>query len=204
LAGFVLAAAALPVLLWVVLPAGDPWRTGAVTFYALSLALLYGASALYHGVRGPARLLGRLQRLDHVAIFFLIAGTYAPVCLIALRGPVGWGLMAGQAAVGAAGIALAVWGRTRAHEAVRVALYLVMGWMVALAAGPVRAALPPAGQAWLVAGGVAYTLGAVVFATDRPHLWPGRFSAHDLWHLFVLTGSALHFVFVLRFVAPAG
>jgi hemolysin III len=75
-----------------------------------------------------------------------------------------------------------------------------MGWMVVLAFAPLRAALPPDGLAWLVAGGVIYTVGAVIFAVDKPHLWPGKFSAHDLWHLFVMGGSACHFVVMAGFI----
>jgi hemolysin III len=77
-----------------------------------------------------------------------------------------------------------------------------MGWLVVAVSGPVREALPPAGFAWLIAGGLAYSVGAVIFATDRPHLWPGRFSAHDLWHVFVMAGSACHAILVLSYIAP--
>jgi len=80
-------------------------------------------------------------------------------------------------------------------------LYIVMGWLALVAFGPLRAALPPAAIRGLVLGGLLYTIGAVVFATDRPHLWPGRFSAHDLWHVFVLAGSAAHFWVILEYLA---
>ena len=86
----------------------------------------------------------------------------------------------------------------------RVTLYILMGWLAVLAWPVLQAVLPPVGRAWLVAGGVLYTGGCVIYATDRPHLWPGKFSAHDLWHLFVLAGSACHFVLMLGFVAPMG
>jgi hemolysin III len=77
-----------------------------------------------------------------------------------------------------------------------------MGWGSLVALGPLRTALSPAGFGWLLAGGVVYSIGTIIFALDRPHLWPGKFSAHDLWHLFVLGGSACHFFVILRFVAP--
>jgi hemolysin III len=200
-AGFLMSVAALPVLL--VAASGDGWRTLGAIIYGISLILLYGSSTLYHGAHASRSTLARLQRLDHIAIFLLIFGTYAPLCLNNLRGPVGWGLLAAEGTLATIGIVLAAIGRTRAVEAVRVGLYLVMGWLVVAVAGPVREALPPAGFAWLLAGGLAYSVGAVIFATDRPHLWPGRFSAHDLWHLFVLAGSVLHFGFIWRFVAGA-
>jgi len=85
---------------------------------------------------------------------------------------------------------------------VRVLLYAVIGWLALAAAGPLRHALTPAGFGWLFAGGLLYTAGGLIFAADRPHLWPGRFNAHDLWHLFVLAASACHYVVMLRYVAP--
>jgi hemolysin III len=86
---------------------------------------------------------------------------------------------------------------------VRVACYVVMGWLAVAAAGPLRRVLPPAALGWLLAGGVFYSVGAVIFATDRPRLWPGRFGAHDLWHCLVLAGSACHFVMVAEYIAAA-
>ena len=91
----------------------------------------------------------------------------------------------------------------RAPEWVRVVLYLLMGWLAVVAIGPLHRAMPPAAFAWLVVGGVLYTVGAVVYATDRPHLWPGKFSAHDLWHVFVLGGSGCHFAMMVRLAAAA-
>jgi hemolysin III len=124
---------------------------------------------------------------------------------------VGWWLLGAEIALALVGIALIAARRdarypnhARAHEVVRLVLYLVMGWLVVAFAGPVFQTLTPGAAFWLVAGGVAYSVGAVVFATDRPHLWPGRFSAHDLWHLFVLAGSGAHVAFVLGYVLRGG
>jgi hemolysin III len=83
-----------------------------------------------------------------------------------------------------------------------VALYVLMGWLIVIAAGPLTRTLSGAGLDWLIAGGLAYSVGTVIFATERPRLWPGVFSAHELWHVFVLAGSACHFVMMVRFVAP--
>ncbi len=190
-------AAGLAVLL--LLARGHPLKTVAFGIYSVSMVLLYTASALYHSLRVGPRAEDVLMRLDHSAIYLLIAGTYTPICLLALRGAWGWSLFALEWGLALVGIgATLLW---RAAPAwVRVALYLVMGWLVAVALGPLRHALPSAAFAGVVAGGVAYSLGVVVYATDRPHLWPGRFSAHDLWHLFVLTGSACHYVTVARYL----
>ena len=200
-AGAILSVAALVVLL--IAARGRPWHTVAFTIYGLSLLLLYTASTLYHSVRGGPALCDRLRRLDHSAIFLLIAGSYTPVCLVTLRGVWGWSLLSIVWALAFVGIALSMLGKTE-PEWPRVTLYVIMGWLAMVAFAPLREALSPAGLGWLIAGGVVYSLGTLIFATDRPHLWPGRFSAHDLWHIFVLGGSACHFVVMLYFVAPAG
>ncbi len=184
-----------------VLAHGDPWRTVAFALYGASLILLYTVSALYHSLWLSEDRLDRLQRWDHIAIFLFLAGSYAPLCLVSLRGPWGWGLGGTVGALALVGIVgsrprhgLPDWGR--------VLLYAVIGWLALAAAAPLQHALTPAGFGWLLAGGLAYTVGGLVFAADRPHLWPGKFNAHDLWHLFVLAGSACHFLVMLRYVAP--
>ena len=181
---------------------GKPRHLIGFVIYGVSLIALYAASALYHSLRVGPRAIAWLQRLDHSAIFLLIAGSYTPFCLVTLHGVWGWSLLGAVYALATVGVALSVFGH-KLPEWPRVTLYLLMGWLSVLAFGPLRAHLPPAGLGWLMAGGVVYSLGAVIFATDRPHLWPGKFSAHDLWHLFVLGGSACHFIVMLWFVAPA-
>jgi len=197
--GACLSVAALVALL--LLARGDPWQTLAFTLYGASLLLLYTVSALYHSLWLPENRLDRWQRWDHIAIFLFLVGGYAPLCLVSLRGPWGWGLFGAECALALVGI---VGSRPRhgLPDWARVLLYAVMGWLAILAAAPLQRALTPAGFAWLLAGGLAYTAGAVIFAADKPHLWPGRFNAHDLWHLFVLAGSACHFLVMARYVAP--
>lgn len=188
-----------------------PHLIGGVAF-GVGLLVLYAASTLYHGVVGKPRHLRWLVKFDHVAIFLLILGTYAPVCLVTLGGPLGWTLLALEAGLALLGIVLvarhreahhpeSLW-KNRLHEGVRVGLYLVMGWLVVAFGAPLFQALSGPGAAWLIGGGVAYSVGAVVFVTDKPHLVPGKFSAHDLWHLFVLAGSFLHFAFIAGHVLP--
>jgi len=185
---------------------GDPWATSAFALYGLSAFFLYAVSALYHSLRLPESVLDRWQRADHVAIFVFLAGTYAPLCLVSLRGPhgaprLGAGLFALVCGLAAVGI---VSSRPRygLPDWVRVLLYAVIGWLALFAAAPLERALTPAGFGWLFVGGLLYTAGGLIFAADRPHLWPGRFNAHDLWHLFVLAAGACHFVVMLRYVAP--
>lgn len=186
-----------------VLARGRPWHTTAFALYGASLIILYTASALYHCLRVRPDAERRLQQFDHIAIYGLIAGSYVPLCLLPLRGAWGWSVLGMELGLAAVGIAVVLLWRT-APDWVRIALYMCMGWLILIALGPLHHALPPAPFAWMIAGGVVYSLGAVVFATDRPHLWPGRFSAHDLWHLFVLGGSACHFMVMLHLTGAAG
>jgi hemolysin III len=200
-AGMVLSIAGLVVLL--VLSAGRPWQVVGCAIYGTSLILLYLASALAHTIHGSARLDDLLTRLDCMAIFLLIAGTYTPLCLVTLRGPWGWAMFGAEWGMAALGISILALGRGES-KAARTILYLCMAWVVALVAVvPILRVLPPAAISWLAIGGVIYSVGAVVFVLDRPHLWPRRFMAHDLWHVLVLAGSGCHFFVIARFVAAA-
>ncbi len=180
---------------------GKPWHAVAFAIYGTSLILLYTASALYHLIPCEPHNVKKLLIFDQVAIYCLIAGTYTPICLVNLRGPWGYSLLSVVWGIAILGIILRIGWRT-APPWLCVALYLVLGWLCAVAAGPLVKALPGAGMFWLAAGGIMYTVGAVVFATQRPRLWPGKFGSHDLWHCFVLAGSACHFVMMLGWVAP--
>jgi hemolysin III len=179
-----------------------PLHLFAFTVYGLGVMALYGASATYHSLHGRGWWAGGLQKLDHAAIFVMIAASYAPLCLIAIRGATGMAMLGFQSAFAVIGVTLTM-KLKKVPGLVRVILYLTMGWMAVFVLGPLSRSVPAAGLGWLVAGGVVYTVGAVIYVTDRPSLWPGRFSAHDLWHVFVLAGSACHFVLFARFLAPA-
>jgi hemolysin III len=199
LLGALLGVAALVVL--VGLARGRPWHVSSFAIYGASLILLYTASALYHSLPVSEQNVARLRTFDHVGIYLLIAGTYTPLCLVPLRGGWGWSLLGvvwGLALLGSVGEI--AW--RAAPEWVGVSLYLLMGWLAVFAVGPLMQTLSGAGVAWLVAGGIVYLVGTVIFATERPRLWPGVFSAHELWHLFVLGGSTCHVVMMVRFVAP--
>lgn len=208
LLGLILSLIVLPFLL--IAAGGRPAHTIGAIAFGVGLILLYTASTLLHGVVAPPVILKRLEKFDHAAIFLLIVGTYVPVCLVTLGGHVGWSLLAGEITLAVTGITLALlkqdgpgWWH-RIQDYIRLGIYLIMGWLVVLGAGHLFRSLPPSGLAWLVAGGVVYSIGAVIFATDRPHLWPGKFNAHDLWHIFVLAGSSLHVAFILQYVLLPG
>jgi hemolysin III len=179
---------------------GRLWHLVSFAIYGVSMILLYLASAFYHSLPATRRIGPFLRRLDHSAIYLLIVGAYTPVCLLSLRGAWGWGLLSAVYALAIPGILISLF-RKRAPRALRITLTVVMGWLVAIAIGPLRRALPASALLWLLYGGLAYSVGAIIYAVDRPHLWPGKFSAHDLWHLFVLGGSACHYYMMVRFIA---
>lgn len=192
---------AVPGLVWLVVRAdGEPWRTVGAAVYGASLLLLYSASAAYHGVWSPRRE-DLLRRLDHAAIFVLIAGSYTPLCLVTLRGAWGWSLfgVAWGAAVAGAAMKLCC---PHLPRWLTTLVYVAMGWMAAVATAPLLAALSPEGWVWLLGGGLAYTAGAVVYGVQRPDPVPERFGFHEVFHLCVLAGSSFHFVFMLRCVVP--
>ncbi len=180
--------------------ARSPAQTLAFAVYGGSLILLYAASTLYHALCLPRHRLRKLRTLDHIAIYFLIAGTYTPVALVTLHGPSGWALLAAAWAIALAGIPFKLWWLD-APVWLSTATYLGMGYMALLAAAPLARTVSAGGLAWLVAGGLAYTVGAVIFARGRPDPFPGRFGHHEIWHLLVLAGSGCHFAFMLLHVA---
>jgi len=172
----------------------DPWKLVGISLYGTSLVLLYTASTLYHGVRHP-RLKRRFQSMDHCAIYLLIAGTYTPFLLVNLRGPTGWTLLATVWSLALAGIACKLAWPHR-FEALRVAIYLLMGWLIVLAGDSLAASLSATGLALLVAGGVTYTLGVVFYAVSAIPF------NHAIWHLFVMGGSTCHYFAVVTAVLP--
>ena len=193
--GVLLSVGAGAVLVTLAVQTGDTWTTVGASVFVGTLVLLYAASTLYHAVPF-ARAKARLQTLDHCAIFGLIAGTYTPFLIGALRGPWGWSLLAVIWALAALGVAVKVFftGRFRVAS---TAVYVGMGWLIVVALGPLRAALPGTTLAWMVGGGVAYTAGTAFYLSRRRY-------AHAVWHGFVLAGSVCHFAAVLAEVLRAG
>jgi hemolysin III len=170
------------------------WRAAGGVIFGASALLLFTTSVLYHAARSP-HLKPRLRLLDHSAIYVLIAGTYTPLALGVLGGTWGWtlfGLVWGLAVLGVA--AKTVLG-FRFHLSSTL-LYLAMGWIGVVAAKPLLESLSRHELTWIVAGGLAYTLGVPFY------LWKGRRYTHAIWHLFVLAGVACHFVAVLSVMAP--
>ena len=193
--GAALAIAGAAYLITVAAMRGGAMRVTACSIYAATLVLVYMCSTLYHSlVLTRARHV--MQVLDHSSIYLLIAGTYTPFMLVSLRGRVGWtifGIIWGIAAAGVVFKSVAL-GRLKVMSAIA---YLGMGWLIVAAMQPLHQAIGNGGIAWIAAGGAAYTLGIVFFAMDRRRYF------HALWHVFVLAGSAAHYVAVVLYVAKA-
>ncbi|MGF0335685.1 hemolysin III family protein [Ectopseudomonas toyotomiensis] len=192
LIGAVLAAIGAVWLLVLASSTGDLWKIVAVAIYGVTLILLYSISTLYHSMRGPAKRV--MQKLDHLSIYLLIAGSYTPFCLVTLRGPWGWTLFGIVWSLALIGMLQEIKPRSEARV-LSLIIYAVMGWIVLVAVNPLIAALGMTGFKWLAAGGVLYTVGIIFFAYDsRFRHW------HGIWHLFVMAGSLLHFVAILFYV----
>ena len=187
--GTVLAIVGLVVLLMVTIPTEDPWQVVSASIYGTTLVFMFLASTLYHAIQ-PAPIRKVLRQIDHLAILYLIAGSYTPFTLINLRGVWGWSLFG------------VVWGLTligtvlqlspaRKIKALMVTLYLLMGWAVLVAIKPLIANMAPQGLTLLVAGGLAYSGGVVFYVNKRIPF------NHAIWHLFVLAGATLHYFAIL-------
>lgn len=197
--GAALAAVGLVVLL---VQAEGARQATAYAVYGASLVALYVASSLYHGLPVGERGRSRLRRLDHSAIFLLIAGTYTPPALLAFEPAWGWSILGVVWGLAALGILV----RTALPSPPRrllTGLYLAMGWLAIVGVQPLLETFPLEALVWLLAGGLAYTVGAAIYAARWPDPLPEHVGYHGVWHLFVLAGSAAHYVFVAGYVPPA-
>ena len=200
LVGAVLSVIGLVMLIIAATQHGSARRIVAVSIFGASLVLMYCVSALYHA---SERGLGHFQRIDHVMIYVLIAGSYTPICLIVLGGRLGMTLLVTVWALAALGVyQKIVW--MHAPRWLSTALYLGMGWIAVLIARPLITAASPGFFFWLLAGGIAYSLGAVIYGMKWPRGAAKVFGYHELWHLFVMAGSFAHYWAILAYVAEAG
>ncbi len=192
LIGALLALSGAVVLIVLAAVGGDARKVVSVSVYGATLVLLYSTSTLYHSLRGRIKIIFR--KLDHLAIYLLIAGSYTPFCLITLRGAWGWSLFGIVWGLAVFGMLQEIKPRSEARI-LSLVIYAVMGWIVLIAVDPLLLALGSAGFAWLAAGGILYTVGIVFYAFDEKFRhW------HGIWHLFVLGGSAMHFIAILFYV----
>ena len=192
LIGALLAAIGSIILITMATRVGDPWKIVSVSIYGATLLALYVCSTLYHSARGMSKT--TLRKFDHCAIYLLIAGSYTPFALVSLRDKWGWPLFAVVWALAVFGIAQELWLKSVSRK-LSLVIYILMGWISLAAIMPLIAALGWQGFAWLAAGGVLYTGGMVFYVNDH-RIRHG----HGVWHLFVLGGSACHFVAVAGYV----
>ncbi len=175
----------------------------ALAVFILTMILLYFSSMMYHSVDSTEKVNRRLRKMDHMMISVMIAGSYTPVCLIVLHGPMGYALCALVWATALVGILLKAFWIT-CPKWVSSVLYIGMGWLCVLAFIPIIRALPAAGFGWLLTGGIIYTIGGVIYGLKLP-LFDQRhryFGSHEIFHIFVMLGSACHFVVMYFFVCP--
>ena len=178
---------------------GGGLRITVFAVYGFSMILLYTASTLYHCINTSVKGRMNLRRLDHASICLLIAGSYTPICLLTLKGPWGWTLFGLIWTMAAAGIALSIlW--INAPRWLSAGVYLAMGWLAIIAIYPLSKVLSAYGMVLLVLGGVLYTIGGVLYGLK----WPGRnnprFGCHEIFHVFILAGSIVHFLMMYQVV----
>lgn len=172
---------------------GDAWHIISFTVFGICMILMFATSALYHLYQGDAKTILKLKRIDHMAIFAMIAGTYTPMCLVPLRDNIGWTLFAAVWGIAGTGILLKIFW-IGAPRWLSTLIYLAMGWACVFGLSTMKATMPEASFDWLVYGGIAYTLGAINYATKWPDPWPKAFGFHEIWHLFVMAGAFSHAV----------
>lgn len=198
-AAMLLAVVGMVALIGLAALSADARRLISFSIFGASVVMLYLTSAVYHLVPASWRAKIILRRVDHAMIFVLIAGTYTPICLVALRGGWGWGLFGVVWALALGGIVAKAIG-LRFNPYLSVLIYILMGWLVLIVMAKLIYILPPNGIAWLFAGGILYTLGTAFFGLDRilPRTrWMGM---HEIFHLFVIAGSFCHFWLMYKYV----
>lgn len=184
--------AVIVLLVYASLKGDDAWRIVSFSIYGLTLFLLYLASSLYHGTNGRRKRI--FQRFDHIAIYLLIAGSYTPFTLVALNGAWGWSLFGVVWILGVIGIVIDSL-HTKGPRGVQLGIYFTMGWMFVVALYPLLKNLSVGGLAWLMAGGLLYTIGIIFYALE------GRIRyGHVIWHLFVIAGSATHYFTIFHYL----
>lgn len=203
LIGTGLSIAALVILVVFSATQGKTWHVVSFSIFGASLILMYLSSTLYHWFPYPSTVRSVFRRIDHSMIYLLIAGTYTPVCLTILRGGWGWAIF---------GViwALAIWGIIvkaawlKIPRIISSLSYIFMGWLIIIAFFPLTKALPLDGIAWMLSGGIIYTIGVIFYTLDKKYPSKAWFNFHDLFHLFILGGSFGFFWFMLQYVLPRG
>jgi hemolysin III len=194
-------AAAAGLIMLVYLAWGDAAKIAALSLYGFTLILMFAASAAYHMVQAGPKVLLFLRKLDHSAIYLLIAGTYTPICLYYFTGFWRTGMLAIIWTLALIGITVKLF-VINAPRWVNAGIYLLMGWLCLVAVREIISAMPAGALVWLVLGGLFFTVGAVIYVLKRPDPLPGVFGFHGIWHVFVILGAFSHFALMAIYVAP--
>lgn len=195
--GVILSIAAL---VFLIKNSNDSIHLISLTIFGVGLILLYLTSTLYHWLKLSANGIKKLRQADHIMIFINIASTYTPVCILALKGSLGYGLLIAVWFAAFAGIFLKLFW-INAPRWLSTLIYLLMGWLAVIVIVPLFNLLAAGALIWLFAGGVFFTIGAVIYARKKPDPIPGILGFHELFHIFVLLGSFSHFVMIFKYVA---
>ncbi|MBN1535637.1 MAG: hemolysin III family protein [Anaerolineales bacterium] len=171
--------------------------------YGISLILMFSASAAYHLTKASEKVILFLRKLDHSAIYLLIAGTYTPICMHYFTGFYRWGLLAIVWGIAVIGVAVKMF-IINVPRWVNAGIYLLMGWLCILAIKPMLTAMPVGALVWLMVGGLFFTLGAIIYMTKIFNFYPGVFGFHEVWHIFVILGCLSHFIVILAYIASNG
>lgn len=170
--------------------------------YGVTLILLFSASATYHLVKANPRVMEKLRKVDHSAIYLLIAGSYTPFCYNMFTGFWKWGLLAIIWGFAIIGVTIKIF-VIKAPRWITAGIYLLMGWLVVFGLKEMLTVLPTGALIWLAVGGIIYTLGAVIYITKIFDFLPGKFGFHEIWHIFVILGALAHFIAIVMYIAPA-
>ena len=187
------------ILVYNAIQGGSIWHVLSFVIYGISLISLYTASTVYHWLPLSDEDGLIYRKIDHMMIYVLIAGTYTPICLVSLRGPWGWSLLIGIWALAIGGIILKSISMNIPRW-ISTAIYIIMGWLVVIAFYPLKNAVSLAGIGWLIGGGIFYTVGAIFYAKKWPEFNCKWFGFHELFHLFVMAGSACHFWLMYKYI----
>jgi hemolysin III len=193
--GFILSIVAFVLLVMHASLHGDVWQIVSFSIFGASLIILYGASTLYHSAKNPS-LRNKFNIIDHASIYVLIAGTYTPFTLVTLKGTIGWVIFGISWGLALAGIILKLF-FTGKYDLISTIMYVFMGWVIVFAIKPLIHHLPFEGLLWLFAGGISYTIGAILYSINKI-----KFN-HAIFHILVLIGSFCHFVSVFFYVLPS-
>ena len=175
----------------------------ALSVYGVSLIFLFGSSSAYHLIKAGPERIARLRKLDHAAIYGLIAGSYTPICAIMFVGFWRWGFLAIIWSLAVLGIIVKMF-IIKAPRWLTAGVYVFLGWLSLVAAGEAKRALPAGALIGLGIGGLIYTIGAVIYITQKLDFFPGKFGFHEVWHVFVILAALAHYITIAVYIAPAG